>query len=425
MSTGTQHHACLPDKPILDERSPPDTVAVGGPRLPRSSEALLEGDVVLRSIDLLRVAGDVHRDDVIPFAIDVQRSDVDVRYSNVNDPVGVHHLPVVMMHADRFGMCFQQGIDRPAIPAKLHVSIVGLFDEQVPCQLDVPVQFIDIRFPGKENAVAPSVAWIVGHAHDGDIIGVFDCTVQTDQMEIRFGEREPAVVIHARWWWGFGHVITIPSSMNGGRIVIMMHMDTDQSSIYEQLWDGLEQGSANRRHAFHTPVLATRSATGDPDLRTVVLRRVDRERRLVCCHTDSRSPKVREIQASGRVAWLFYDPASGVQIRAHGRCVVHTGADDVIACETWQRVHPDSRVCYAAPNAPSGAMDQWESNQSPDAREIALTKPTPADVPPHTFAVLATVLDSVEWLDLHHEGHQRVRFTLSDSDLPAAQWLAP
>ena len=105
MSTGTQHHACLPDKSILDERSPPGAVALGRPRSPRSSQALLEGDVIRCPTDLFRIAGDVHGDDVIPFAIDVQRSDVDVRYPNVNDSVGVHHLSVVMMHADRLGVC--------------------------------------------------------------------------------------------------------------------------------------------------------------------------------------------------------------------------------------------------------------------------------------------------------------------------------
>ena len=202
-------------------------------------------------------------------------------------------------------------------------------------------------------------------------------------------------------------------------------MDDVLSAIYDGLWERLETGSADRRHPFHTPVLATRSASGDPDLRTVVLRRVDRALRVICCHTDSRAPKVREIQASERVAWLFYEPASGVQIRAHGRCTVHTGSDDTIACETWRGVHPDSRVCYAAPHAPSCELEQWQSNQASNAREISLTKPSPSDTPPDTFAVLVTVLDSIEWLDLHHDGHQRVRFTLSDSGVPSAQWLAP
>ena len=202
-------------------------------------------------------------------------------------------------------------------------------------------------------------------------------------------------------------------------------MDNDSDSIYDSLWKLLEEGSSNRRHAFHTPVLATRMSSGDPDLRTVVLRRVDRDGRLVCCHTDSRSRKVQEIESSSRVAWLFYDPQSRVQIRAHGRCEIHQGPGDAMAQEIWHKVHPDSRVCYSAPHSPSSVLDQWESNQATDARDIAKTKPMADDKPPVTFAVLATVLDSIEWLELHHDGHRRIRFSLGDDAGPKAQWLAP
>ena len=202
-------------------------------------------------------------------------------------------------------------------------------------------------------------------------------------------------------------------------------MNADTDSIYEELWRLLEEGSSNRRHPFHTPVLATSMSSGDPDLRTVVLRRVDRGRRLVCCHTDARSPKVGEIRSSNRVAWLFYDPKARVQIRAHGRCEIHQGPADAMAQETWHKVRPDSRVCYSAPHSPSSVLDRWESNQAADARDIASTKPMADDKPPVTFAVLATVLDSVEWLELRHDGHRRIRFSIDGDSSPKVQWLAP
>ena len=162
---------------------------------------------------------------------------------------------------------------------------------------------------------------------------------------------------------------------------IIRGMNADTDSIYEELWRLLEEGSSNRRHPFHTPVLATSMSSGDPDLRTVVLRRVDRGRRLVCCHTDARSPKVGEIRSSNRVAWLFYDPKARVQIRAHGRCEIHQGPADAMAQETWHKVRPDSRVCYSAPHSPSSVLDRWESNQAADARDIASTKPMADDQP--------------------------------------------
>ena len=204
-----------------------------------------------------------------------------------------------------------------------------------------------------------------------------------------------------------------------------VQQDLDVAELFSSAWALLQQGSADRRHAFHTPVMATIDSTGAPQIRTVVLRRVDMEQRLICCHTDSRAPKVQQVMASSRVSWLFYDPAARVQIRASGVCRVHSGASDPIACDTWRQVHPDSRVCYAAPHAPSHELKQWESNQASNARDIAATAACSDDVPPEAFAVLATSIDSLEWLELHHDGHRRIRFDCAVGADPAAHWLAP
>lgn len=202
-------------------------------------------------------------------------------------------------------------------------------------------------------------------------------------------------------------------------------MEPDTKTIYDSMWAKLEAGSSDRRSPFHTPVIATTDSSGEPQVRTVVLRRVDREERIICCHTDRRAAKVAEIMACDRVSWLFYEASSGIQVRASGTCRIHCGEDDPIAVETWRSVHPDSRVCYAAPIAPSSELEQWVSNQSSDARKISQTPPGDLDCPPDTFVVLATGIDRIEWLDLHHDGHHRVRYTFDEAGEPVATWLAP
>ena len=202
-------------------------------------------------------------------------------------------------------------------------------------------------------------------------------------------------------------------------------MQPDADTIYESLWSLLEKGGSDRRSPFHTPVLGTTDADGRVQLRTVVLRQVDRANRTICCHTDRRSPKVSEILACSSVSWLFYDASRGVQVRAGGTCRVHAGPSDPVACETWCRVHPNSRVCYGAPRAPSAELPAWDGNRSKDARVIAATPPTDDDLPPDTFTVLVTTLECVEWLDLHHDGHHRVRYEFDAAGVPAPVWLAP
>ena len=202
-------------------------------------------------------------------------------------------------------------------------------------------------------------------------------------------------------------------------------MIDEHATIFRDLWDRLSLGSAKARHAFHLPTLGTVAEDGRPQLRTVVLRRVDEDARLLCCHTDQRSPKIRDIHRSPTVAWLFYDAEARIQVRAAGSCTVHAGDGDPVARTTWQGVAPRSRVCYNAPYPPSVEVPQWESNLPPEAATRAAGTVRTDATPPPTFAVLATTVSSLEWLELHHDGHRRIRFTYSPDGAIEAQWITP
>ena len=78
------------------------------------------------------------------------------------------------------------------------------------------------------------------------------------------------------------------------------HLDIDIESValvdlHDTIWSLLEEGVHNNSSAFHTPALATIGDNG-ADVRTVVLRHADPAARQICCHTDWRSPKRRQIE---------------------------------------------------------------------------------------------------------------------------------
>ena len=196
-------------------------------------------------------------------------------------------------------------------------------------------------------------------------------------------------------------------------------------NILDGNWTELARGSASAKHAFHLPVLGTVDEQGGPALRTVVLRRVDAAHRMICCHTDRRSPKVAQLQSSPQVAWLFYDIQSRIQVRVRGRGRVHFGAEDPVARETWRQVAPRSRVCYWAPHPPSTVVAAGESNYPAEAPDIAAGRIGSSDDPPASFAVVATVVESLDWLELHHDGHRRAHFGYGVDGEVSGQWLAP
>lgn len=178
--------------------------------------------------------------------------------------------------------------------------------------------------------------------------------------------------------------------------------------VLQTIWTELEIGAAKAKHGFHQPVLATTAPDGTPSARTVVLRLTDRAAGLVACHTDARSTKPDHVRANPRATWCFYDRTLRIQIRATGRVTLHT--DDAVADEHWAQSPARSRRCYLAPASPGAKADHPSPNlpehllQREPTHEESLAGRT-------NFAVLRCALDAIEFLELHHAGHARARFT--------------
>jgi pyridoxine/pyridoxamine 5'-phosphate oxidase len=79
-------------------------------------------------------------------------------------------------------------------------------------------------------------------------------------------------------------------------IIMKIHLQTPEE-IRTQIWKELGRASLDRHHEWRTPVLASADADGLPEARTVVLRQVDAVAGQLTFYTDSRSPKVAQLQA--------------------------------------------------------------------------------------------------------------------------------
>ncbi|MEM8877759.1 MAG: pyridoxamine 5'-phosphate oxidase family protein [Pseudomonadota bacterium] len=188
------------------------------------------------------------------------------------------------------------------------------------------------------------------------------------------------------------------------------------SGVEESAWQLLRRGTKDRRSAFHTLTLATVASEGLPEMRVVVLREVDRERRLLRFNTDLRTPKFAELTANPRVAIQGYDPRRKVALRLAGIARTEAGTERVQA--VWDGMKDMSRECYRVGQSPSTPI------------------PSPEESPLHglseeeafaNFALVDVVLTRLEWLYLRHGGHMRARVTWPDDAAPGsapdATWL--
>jgi pyridoxine/pyridoxamine 5'-phosphate oxidase len=190
----------------------------------------------------------------------------------------------------------------------------------------------------------------------------------------------------------------------------------DLSASLGHAWAMLSRGAADRRAAFHTPVVATVDETGAPSQRVMVLRAAEPDLRRLRLHTDLRSDKLRHLARNPRMSLNFYDVGAKLQLRVSGAGCVHAG--DAVWQAAWAGSKPQSRLCYEQLEAP-GSQIAAPLPGLPVDKRYAL-----ADDGAANFAVLVVTVDAVEWLYLAIEGHRRARWNWTDGSWEGT-WLAP
>jgi pyridoxamine 5'-phosphate oxidase len=188
--------------------------------------------------------------------------------------------------------------------------------------------------------------------------------------------------------------------------------DYTLAQLEDNLWRRLLNGAVHPKDAFHTGALATIGPDG-PAVRTVVLRQVLPEAKVLICHTDRRSDKVRDIQHDPRISWHFYDPAARLQLRLQGTAELLTTGPEVD--QAWANTHAEARKCYcslAGPGAPlpypgTGLESDWDYPGGDAGRE--------------QFCVVRSQVTQAEWLWLNRAGHRRARFGYGGG----ATWIVP
>lgn len=171
------------------------------------------------------------------------------------------------------------------------------------------------------------------------------------------------------------------------------------------VWLELRRAAVEPVHDWRRCVVATVGADG-PDARTMVLRECDAETGELVFYTDERSPKLVHLAADPRVQIVCWSPRLSWQVRLRAEVVVETEGLGVSA--RWARVRF------------SPAAQDYLSHQAPGAPLGARPAPHPDAVPHHHFAVLTARVQSIDWLELHPEGHRRARF-----EEGTRCWLAP
>jgi hypothetical protein len=182
----------------------------------------------------------------------------------------------------------------------------------------------------------------------------------------------------------------------------------------------LKRGVTRINDPFHWPVLGTTASNG-AGLRTVILRQFLLSERILVCYTDARAGKVDEITRFANVSWLFYHPKRKVQLRIAGKATLH--GDDYFADEQWAIIKMPGRLNYCTTEPPGTPVDQ-PSSGLPDFLVNKVATIRDSERVRKNFMVIASRIDSMDWLRLSILGNRRARFDWVANEL-SAKWLVP
>jgi pyridoxamine 5'-phosphate oxidase len=187
------------------------------------------------------------------------------------------------------------------------------------------------------------------------------------------------------------------------------------AEVHAAVWRELARAPLDRHHEWRTPTLAT-VRDGLPDARTVVLREVDTSAGLLRVFSDSRAGKVAQLDAQPQAVLVMWSRRLSWQVRLRVAVTVHT--DGLAATSRWVRLSqsPAARD-YLSPQTPGQPLDEaLAPSAHPD-------RGTPAVDRGH-FAVLEAVVQHIDWLELHPDGHRRAALGGLHS-VADARWLTP
>ena len=184
----------------------------------------------------------------------------------------------------------------------------------------------------------------------------------------------------------------------------MVPLDTPpDEDLYRAVWKQLQRAAHDRHHEWRTPVMSSVNSQGAPQARTVVLREVNTATKELTFYSDSRSPKVAELQTSPQTALVFWSKRLSWQLRVSARVRVDTAGPLLDAA--WLRVSQSPAAAdYLSATAPGSPLHPPDNTPNQQ----------------HHMAILVAQVDVLDWLELARTGHRRALLT-PDS----AEWRVP
>jgi hypothetical protein len=175
------------------------------------------------------------------------------------------------------------------------------------------------------------------------------------------------------------------------------------AEVEAEVWRQLSLSATDRAHPWRTSVLAT--VNGDAaDARLVVIREVDARQKRLLFYSDERAGKVAQLLHHPHGTMVMWSPELSWQLRCRVRLAMEMSG--LAASSRWARIRlSPAAQDYLSPLPPGTTLPAVPAHP-PVARDY--------------FAVIDATIETIDWLELHPDGHRRAVF-----DDRGARWVQP
>ena len=192
------------------------------------------------------------------------------------------------------------------------------------------------------------------------------------------------------------------------------------NTVHIQAWQQMANAAEQADHAMHYLSLSTVDQQGQPQARNLVLRAADTTAKTLEFHTDIRSKKWTELQATPKLSVLGYDLDKQLQLRFIGQATLYA-PDTKQNEQAWQQLSGWTRNNYCG--GPPG-----HELTAPETAEL-LTAPPEDAVTAKGRQVFGVISFQAETLDCFHHPRaalSRALFNYSaDGSMRSASWIRP
>ncbi len=179
-----------------------------------------------------------------------------------------------------------------------------------------------------------------------------------------------------------------------------------------KIWSCLKEGENKKNPYFNNPTFGT-IRDNNINIRTLVLRKVLKSKKLIFLFTDIRSKKITDIIKKPTCILHVYDPNQKIQIQIQGNAYILK--DKRTYHKEWLKMNTLSKLNYLNKKKPG-----LKIKKSDDYNYFFLKN---KDLPSENFAIIKIKIDTIEWLYLRREGNRRAFFNYTNK--PSKHWLNP